>query len=155
MYKEKAYSVKSTDIPIRSQHVHWFLPSVIALKEQKKIKKEGTVRYSKRALLERDRYRCQYIHPDTNYTHEGRLTVDHVVPVSRGGKTEWSNVVVACERCQMLKRDLYLQDIILRLRKEPIPFKSSHLETRLQSRLRRIIRLPEHWREYVWSRDEN
>jgi len=53
-----------------------------------------------RALFRRDRHTCMYCgleHPDQE------LTRDHVVPMSRGGRDGWSNVVTACKRCNAHK----------------------------------------------------
>jgi len=53
---------------------------------------------TRRGVLQRDGYRCAYC--------AGRAeTVDHVVPRSRGGRHEWSNVVAACRRCNHRKAD--------------------------------------------------
>ena len=53
---------------------------------------------SRRSLLSRDNYTCQYCG-----TTEHPLTIDHVIPRSRGGKTEWTNVVAACVSCNRKK----------------------------------------------------
>lgn len=52
--------------------------------------------WSKRALLARDSHRCAYC------TRRGD-TVDHIVPQSRGGKSDWLNTVAACGRCNQRK----------------------------------------------------
>ena len=56
------------------------------------------VAFNKKNILRRDHYTCQYC------SRRGdRLTVDHVVPRSRGGGTTWTNVVAACLRCNLHK----------------------------------------------------
>lgn len=52
------------------------------------------------ALFARDRMLCLYC---GNPFHRGELTRDHVVPISRGGRDEWQNVVTACWHCNVRK----------------------------------------------------
>ena len=55
-------------------------------------------------LFARDHYRCQYCHrPQTELKPRECLTRDHLVPVSRGGSNEWTNVVTACSTCNTRK----------------------------------------------------
>ncbi len=54
---------------------------------------------NRREVLRRDNYTCQYC---GSHKH---LTLDHVIPVSRGGLHTWDNVVTACERCNQRKSD--------------------------------------------------
>lgn len=51
-------------------------------------------------VFERDNYTCQYCH-----VIGGILEVDHVIPISRGGTNELSNLVTACRRCNRQKKD--------------------------------------------------
>lgn len=64
------------------------------------------------ALFGRDRSTCLYC--GKQYPDEV-LTRDHVLPVSRGGKDTWDNVVAACKRCNHFKGSRLLQDINLEL----------------------------------------
>jgi 5-methylcytosine-specific restriction endonuclease McrA len=54
---------------------------------------------NRRAVLKRDQHRCQYCHSPR------KLTLDHVIPRSRGGLHTWDNVVAACEACNCGKSD--------------------------------------------------
>jgi 5-methylcytosine-specific restriction endonuclease McrA len=54
---------------------------------------------NRREILKRDRYRCQYC------GSRSRLTLDHVIPRSRGGGDTWENLVAACESCNGIKGD--------------------------------------------------
>ena len=56
------------------------------------------VRLSKREILRRDGYRCQYCGRQTS-----QLTIDHIVPRSRGGPHSWENLVTACPQCNRRK----------------------------------------------------
>jgi len=68
---------------------------------------------SRREVLRRDRQTCQYC---SRRTH---LTLDHVVPRSKGGPHTWDNVVTACERCNSLKGDRTPEQAGLTLRTTP------------------------------------
>lgn len=68
--------------------------------------------WSKRAVLTRDRHRCAYC--------AGRATtVDHVVPMSRGGGSTWLNTVASCSPCNNRKGDRLLTETSLRLAWQP------------------------------------
>lgn len=54
---------------------------------------------NRREVLRRDNHTCQYCGSNKH------LTLDHVIPVSRGGQHTWNNVVAACERCNQRKSD--------------------------------------------------
>jgi len=54
---------------------------------------------NRREVLKRDRHSCQYCGSNN------RLTLDHVIPLSKGGQHRWDNVVTACEQCNQRKRD--------------------------------------------------
>lgn len=77
------------------------------------------LRPNRRNLLLRDDMTCQYC------GHVGapsELTIDHVVPVSRGGAPDtWENQVVACRRCNWRKANSRPEEVGLRLRRQPRP----------------------------------
>jgi len=74
------------------------VPAVIMLKEM--MKRRARPRFSKQNLFIRDIYTCQYC--GTPYGRSN-LTLDHVTPVSKGGKTSWTNIVAACGPCNSRK----------------------------------------------------
>ena len=61
-----------------------------------------TLRY---AVLKRDQFRCQIC--GASAAEGVKLEVDHIRPISKGGKTEMSNLRTLCERCNRGKRDKY------------------------------------------------
>lgn len=63
--------------------------------------KQG-VRFSRSNLYLRDSFHCQYCGEEFNH-HE--LTIDHVIPRAKGGKTSWLNCVAACVPCNQKKKD--------------------------------------------------
>ena len=76
------------------------VPSVIILREY--MKSKTTVRFSRSNVHLRDNGECQYcgISVDRKVA-----TLDHVMPVSKGGKTTWENCVTACAPCNAAKAD--------------------------------------------------
>ena len=84
--------------------------------------------FSRASLFRRDDFQCQYCgcRPGAS-----RLTIDHVIPRARGGRTSWENCVVACAACNAHKGDRDLARIALRLRRRPAaPRWSPHLNLR-------------------------
>lgn len=83
---------------VRSPSWETKVPAILMMREY--IKQKTEVRFSKSNLYLRDQYKCQYCGNKFARTH---LTMDHVVPISRGGKTEWTNIVAACNPCNSTK----------------------------------------------------
>lgn len=100
IYEKTHYIVDEYDTVVRSPTMEMKLPSVVALYKYHPIPKH--VAFTRFNVFLRDRYRCQYC--GEKHTSSD-LTFDHVVPRSRGGKTEWTNVVAACSPCNVLKDD--------------------------------------------------
>ena len=86
------------DWMVRSDRWETRVPAVIMLKEMYRRRRQP--RFSKHNLYIRDLYTCQYC--DTPYT-KSNLTLDHVLPLSKGGKTSWENIVAACGPCNSRK----------------------------------------------------
>lgn len=77
------------------------------------------LRPNRRNLLLRDDNTCQYC---GHVGASSELTVDHVLPVSRGGSPDrWDNVVIACKRCNWRKANHRPEEVGLRLRRRPTP----------------------------------
>jgi 5-methylcytosine-specific restriction endonuclease McrA len=76
-----------------------------------------------RELFRRDRYTCMYCLSTMSERH---LTRDHVVPLSRGGRNVWTNVVTACRACNQRKADLLLSETTMRL--HAVPYTPNHAE---------------------------
>ena len=75
------------------------LPTVIRLRSYVKIPYKE-ISLSRRNILHRDNYICQYC---GDKRHD--LTIDHIIPRSRGGLDSWDNVAAACLRCNVKKGD--------------------------------------------------
>lgn len=86
------------DWVVHSEKWQTRVPAIIMLKEYQKPK--STMRLSKRNIFLRDEYTCQYC---GNEVTEANATLDHVHPVSQGGKTTWENSATACKPCNYRK----------------------------------------------------
>jgi len=75
-----------------------------------------TMVWSRRNLMRRDRYLCQYC---AKSLQSKDLTIDHVFPRRRGGKTEWKNTVMSCYGCNSKKRDRTPKEANMRLIDRP------------------------------------
>jgi len=75
------------------------LPEVIILHAYNGFYKQE-VRLSRRNIFERDKHRCQYCNAKLP---KQELTIDHVLPRSRGGRDTWDNLVLACMPCNVHK----------------------------------------------------
>jgi hypothetical protein len=115
MLAGRAESIVTPDEPLvcRSAMLIVEIPAIVRLHEMVKIPiKVRTPPLTRRSLLLRDSYQCAYCleHADT---------IDHVVPKSRGGRHEWTNLVAACRRHNMQKGDRLLEELGWRLHFEP------------------------------------
>lgn len=98
IFRESVTIVSEYERTIRSPNWEMKLPSVLALKEyMPAARKPAFTRFN---VFLRDQWECQYCADDFK-THE--LTFDHVIPRSRGGRTEWENIVAACRDCNTQK----------------------------------------------------
>ncbi|MEM7097269.1 MAG: HNH endonuclease [Pseudomonadota bacterium] len=82
--------------------------SIIACEGRIVSKSDVSPPLTNKALFGRDRNVCMYC---GNSFIDGELTRDHVVPVSRGGRDTWDNVVAACKRCNHFKGNRLLEDL--------------------------------------------
>ncbi|NUL81971.1 MAG: HNH endonuclease [Armatimonadetes bacterium] len=99
------------------------------------------IRVSRRAVLARDRYTCQYC------GHVSRdLTVDHVVPRRHGGLDTWENLVACCRRCNLHKSDRSPNQANLKLMRKP---KRPHFVPYLSLPLYVKALAKEDWREFL------
>jgi 5-methylcytosine-specific restriction endonuclease McrA len=91
-------------------------PEVVSLSDYDKVP-TSVVTFSRRNLFKRDHYTCQYCGKQPG---GDELTIDHVLPRSRGGVSSWENCVLACIECNSRKADRLPAEAHLKLRKAPI-----------------------------------
>jgi 5-methylcytosine-specific restriction endonuclease McrA len=97
---------------VRSERLALPRPAVIRLVKFIHVPRRFRRQVTNTFLFARDRYRCQYCGRNI---HELRpresLTRDHLVPLSRGGTNEWTNVVTACSPCNTRKGNRMAEEI--------------------------------------------
>ena len=93
------------------------IPRVIRLRRYDKVPRRE-VKFSRRNILARDDHACQYC---GRRLSTSQLSIDHVVPKSRGGGSTWTNVVAACNQCNTRKGGRMPQEASMRLRCVPRP----------------------------------
>ncbi len=101
------------NIAIRSPTLVLLVPQHIRLTVDHKERIWKVPAVNRREVLRRDKHTCQYC---GNTKH---LTLDHVIPVSKGGTHTWDNIVAACEMCNNRKGDHTPQQAGLTLRTQP------------------------------------
>jgi 5-methylcytosine-specific restriction endonuclease McrA len=77
------------------------VPEVVTLVHYDRVP-ASKVTFSRRNIFKRDRYTCQYCGAQPG---SEELTIDHVLPRSRGGPSSWENCVLACLKCNKRKAD--------------------------------------------------
>ena len=98
VFLERVNIVSEYDLNIHSPSFTMRLPSVISLKRYVKTKKNPA--FTRFNVFLRDNFTCQYCY----YPYPVKeLTFDHLLPRSKGGKTDWDNVVTACSSCNVKK----------------------------------------------------
>ena len=116
------------------------LPTVIRLRYYVRVPYKE-IPLTRRNLLERDRHTCQYC----SYKGE-QLTLDHIVPRSRGGGDSWENLVAACVRCNVRKGNRTPREANMRLRTQPRkPYSSLHFDIVKHTQ----GNLNQEWKKYV------
>ena len=118
------------------------VPSVIRLLAYRHIPQQSRA-LSRKNILLRDRNTCQFcgrVFPSSE------LTLDHVVPRSRGGRSSWENLVACCYRCNNSKGDRTPEEAGLKLARRPRPF-TLHTSRQL---MRMIGHRDERWRKYLF-----
>ncbi len=116
VHKGKAEVVERLDKPLRSAESSFIWPHVIRLINYVRVPRAIQRKISRRALFARDGWRCVYCG-----TTSGRLTLDHVIPRSRGGESSWENVVTSCAPCNLRKADRLPHEVQMELPTPPRP----------------------------------
>ena len=98
------------------------LPSVIRLLEYRRIPHQ-TRALSRKNILMRDRYTCQYCH---RIMPSGELTLDHVIPRSRAGESAWENLVACCHPCNNRKGNRTPEEAGMKLARAAAPLQPAH-----------------------------
>lgn len=131
---------------VRSQKLEMNVPSIVIMTEQ--VKWSRHLKYSRSNVYLRDDFTCQL--QTTNHCKElkgkvklSELTLDHVVPRSKGGKTNWVNVCTSCKACNSDKGD---DSTIIPKKK---PHKPTYFEILAKRKNMPIYIRDEEWKYYL------
>ena len=111
---EKAEIIEHDGGVLRSPSLTVPVPSVVRLRYMVRVARRRQAVLSRRAVFARDDHTCQYCGGAAD-------SIDHVFPRSRGGGHDWENLVAACRRCNLAKRDRTPEEAGMRLRRPGCP----------------------------------
>lgn len=110
--KGKAEILKAGDNPIVAGEKEFLRPLIIRLYNYVKFRFHK-LKINRNRLFRRDNYSCVYCGNKRN------LTVDHVMPKSRGGQNTWMNLVTCCSHCNRVKDNRTPEEAGMRFLKQP------------------------------------
>ena len=116
LLKEKAELIEAASERLHAATISYPVPLVIRLVYYVRIPRQVTLAPSRNSVLLRDNFTCQYCGATPG---RNGLTLDHILPRSRGGETGWENVVAACRPCNIRKGDRLPEEAGMALRKRP------------------------------------
>jgi 5-methylcytosine-specific restriction endonuclease McrA len=140
--KGVAQAEETTHTEVHSSSRAVLVPSVIRLLSYRHIPQQSRA-LSRKNILLRDRNTCQFC---GNSFPAAELTLDHVMPRSRGGRSSWENLVACCYACNNSKGDRTPEEAGLKLQRRPRPF-TLHTSRQL---MRLIGHRDEKWRKYLF-----
>ena len=142
MLKGVAQAEETNSHEVHSASRRVAVPSVIRLLTYRHIPQQSRA-LSRKNILLRDRNTCQFCGEPFPASE---LTLDHVLPRSRGGRSTWENLVACCYECNNRKGDRTPEEAGLRLARRPRPF-TLHTSRQL---MRLIGHKDEKWRKYLF-----
>lgn len=122
---------------VRSVNNEFSYPSVIRLRNYIRLPYKRIV-LTRKNIMKRDRHTCQYCGVKSD------LTLDHVMPRSRGGKDSWENLVTACNKCNVKKGNKTPAEAKMPLRVKP--YQPIHI-TFFQNLMGGV---QDHWKPYLY-----
>jgi len=142
MLKGVAQAEETNHAEVHSTSKAIQVPSVIRLLSYRHIPQQSRA-LSRKNILLRDRNTCQFC---GHAFPASELTLDHVMPRSRGGRSSWENLVACCYMCNNRKGDRTPEEAGLQLQRRPRPF-TLHTSRQL---MRLIGHRDEKWRKYLF-----
>ena len=138
LLKEKAEMIEHAEWELHSANSTISRPAVIRLVSYVRIPRDTHRRkITRRAVFARDDWTCQYCGSRSN------LTVDHVVPRSKGGPSTWDNIVASCAPCNRRKGDSLPRQVGMHpVRKPRTPGPQVFIHVASPT-------IPENWKQYL------
>jgi 5-methylcytosine-specific restriction endonuclease McrA len=143
VFLDRVNIISEYDRVVRSPSFEMRLPSVISLKEYVETSRRPA--FTRFNVFLRDRFACQYC-GEARPAHE--LTFDHVIPRSRGGRTQWANVVTACQTCNLKKGNRLPAQAAMHPRRNPHQPTSYELQENGRSFPPNFLH--ESWRDFLY-----
>ncbi|RNI28002.1 HNH endonuclease [Rufibacter immobilis] len=113
LYLQKAELIAEDQLNVlRTVRQTYPRPLVIRLHRYVRVPYKG-ISLTRQNIMRRDRNQCQYCGSTRN------LTLDHLLPRSRGGQSTWYNLITACSRCNSRKGDRTPEEVEMKLRRKP------------------------------------
>ncbi|MFH6984316.1 HNH endonuclease [Marinoscillum luteum] len=114
VYLQKADTLSQVkEKTLRSVSREYPYPSVIKIHKYVNVPYKGVI-LTRHNVFKRDQFSCQYCGASKD------LTLDHLIPKSKGGKSSWTNLVTACKNCNARKGDYRPEDVGLKLTSKPV-----------------------------------
>jgi 5-methylcytosine-specific restriction endonuclease McrA len=144
LLKEKAEVIEPSERQLHSANSSITRPAVIRLTSYVRVPRDTHRRkITRRAVFARDDWTCQYC------GSRNQLTVDHVIPRSKGGGSTWDNIVAACAPCNRRKGDALPRAAGMTLAHPP---RTPNPDVFIQVASPTI---PATWRQYMATRDSS
>ncbi|KAK4852554.1 hypothetical protein QYF36_024988 [Acer negundo] len=114
-FMEKADVLEYYNQTVNSPSGSFYIPAVLRVPHLLQVVKRRRIKsnLSRKNILYRDNYTCQYCSARVN------LTIDHVLPIAQGGEWKWENLVAACAKCNSKKGQKTLEEANMKLIKVP------------------------------------
>ena len=137
--KQRAEVLEQAAWPLHAESLTLPRPMVIRLVTYVRVPRDAHSRkITRRAIFARDGWACQYCGSE-----RGTLTIDHVIPRSKGGTSSWDNIVTCCAPCNRRKGDRLPRQANMHPRHAPRP-PSPTLFVHVA-----VTRIPDAWQQYL------
>jgi 5-methylcytosine-specific restriction endonuclease McrA len=137
--KQRAEVLEHSEWALHAENLTMPRPVVIRLISYVRIPRDAHSRkITRRAIFARDGWACQYCGNE-----RGTLTIDHVIPRSKGGSSSWDNIVTCCAPCNRRKGDRLPKQANMHPKNKPAPPAATifvHVA---------VPRVPEVWQQYL------
>ena len=110
--KGKAEVLKISNKPIISGNKKYDRPLIIRLFSYVRFRIKS-LKINRQRIFKRDEYKCAYCDSQKN------LTIDHILPKSRGGENSWTNLITCCRNCNRYKDNKTPEEAGLKLIRKP------------------------------------
>lgn len=147
----KAVVIEQSERFLRTVRNKFPIPLVIALQRYINVPNRKA-QWSRKAVLVRDHYACIYCGVKPGDVLRGKIltkadmTIDHIVPRSRGGKDVWTNTACACYLCNRRKGGQLPGEAGMKLRWEPRRPRTNYLVIEIGNG-------PDAWKKYIELKD--